>query len=126
MIGSSRPIIAAGVPACRLVAKQFGKETTTTFPLHGSVVVGRFDPTTGPVDVDLSGIAGSEHVSRHHAKVEPRGDQWIVRDMQSANGVFVRKNGSELFGPRVSESELHDGDEIAFGQVVVVFRVGGS
>jgi hypothetical protein len=126
MIGSSRPVLPTGVPTCRLVAKQYGKETSTTFPLHGSVVVGRFDPATGPVDVDLSGLVGSEHVSRHHAKVEPRGSQWVVRDMQSANGIFVRKNGTELFGPRLSEAELRDGDEIAFGQVVVVFRVGGG
>ena len=31
----------------------------------------------------------NEHVSRRHAEVAFDGNQWMVRDLQSANGIFV-------------------------------------
>jgi pSer/pThr/pTyr-binding forkhead associated (FHA) protein len=56
-------------------------------------------------------------VSRPHAQIELVENVWIIRDMGSANGTMV--NGSP-----VSEKGRHltDGDLIAFGATLVLFR----
>ena len=56
-------------------------------------------------------------VSRPHAQLELADNVWILRDMGSANGTLV--NGSP-----VSEKGRHlsDGDLIAFGTTLVLFR----
>ena len=41
--------------------------------------------------------------------------RWIIADLQSANGVFVNNR-------KIVETELHDGDRIELGDVVMTFR----
>ena len=54
-------------------------------------------------------------VSRRHAILaERRGQMWILDD-RSANGTWVN-------GRRVHDAELHDGDVIVVGRVVLVYR----
>ena len=47
--------------------------------------------------------------SRHHAEIERKRGQYVLRDCDSRNGTFV--NGERLSEPRV----LRDGDEIQIG-----------
>lgn len=47
-------------------------------------------------------------VSRRHARLLKKGDQWIIRDEGSSNGTWVN-------GVRVSEQALRPGDEIQIG-----------
>ena len=47
-------------------------------------------------------------VSRRHALLEQRGDQWLLRDQDSTNGLWWH-------GTRVRELLLHDGDRVRFG-----------
>jgi pSer/pThr/pTyr-binding forkhead associated (FHA) protein len=103
--------------------RRYGAFTGDEIPLMGErLVVGRFDPETGPVDVDLSSVPDSEHISRHHAELYREGGQWFVRDLGSTNGVFVR-TGDAAFGPRITAPrQLSDGDEVAFGNARLVFR----
>lgn len=54
-------------------------------------------------------------VSRHHAKVEPRGDAWWVMDLGSTNGVKVN-------GAYVSEALLADGDQLLVGNFTIFFH----
>ena len=49
-------------------------------------------------------------VSRRHAELECGAGEVAVRDLGSANGVFVN-------GERVSEAAIHAGDEVTFGGV---------
>jgi pSer/pThr/pTyr-binding forkhead associated (FHA) protein len=86
--------------------------------------VGRFDPETGPVDIDLSSSAEAVHISRQHGELARDGNgQWVVRDLGSSNGVFVKGSGDSSFGPRISEPRpLANGDEIAFGNARFIFR----
>ena len=57
-----------------------------------------------------------EHVvSRQHAKVAKRWGGIIVRDLDSKNGTFLNNR-------RIVEEYLHDGDRIAFGTIVLMFR----
>jgi pSer/pThr/pTyr-binding forkhead associated (FHA) protein len=89
-----------------------------------SLMVGRFDSSTGPIDIDLSGLSGAEHVSRKHAKFIFEKDNWYISDAGSTNGVFIKKIGSAEFSPRLIEpAELNDGDEVSFGNIVFTFTI---
>ena len=55
-------------------------------------------------------------VSARHAIVVARGDRLRILDDRSTNGTVVN-------GRRVDEAELHDGDVIVLGRVVLTYRV---
>jgi FHA domain-containing protein len=56
-------------------------------------------------------------VSRRHAQLSPRGEGWVLEDLQSTNG--VRVNGRELEGLR----RLAPGDRIELGSTEMLFEV---
>lgn len=108
----------------RLAVKRYGVVTAEEIPLLGErLVVGRFDPESGPVDIDLSGSPEAGQLSRHHAELYREADgQWHVKDLGSTNGVFVKRPESSTFGPRLTTpTALHPGDEVAFGNARFVF-----
>jgi pSer/pThr/pTyr-binding forkhead associated (FHA) protein len=109
----------------RLLAMRYGAPTGEEIPLFGQrLVVGRFDPETGPVDVDLSEAAESGHISRQHGELYREDDgAWVVRDLGSTNGVFVKSGDDSSFGPRITAPRpLNDGDEVAFGDARFIFK----
>ena len=108
----------------RLLPRQFGALGNNAFPLNGvRLSVGRFDPSTGPVDIDLSGMPGESHVSRRHGEMYLENGKWMVRDLGSTNGIYVKHPGDASFGPRLqSPQALTNGDEIAFGNVMFVYQ----
>jgi hypothetical protein len=121
------PPTGAAAPSrgARLVVKRYGATTAEEIPLVGErLIVGRFDPETGPVDVDLSASPEAVHISRHHGELYREADgRWFVRDLGSTNGVFVKAQAATAFGPRITAPQtLADGDEIAFGNARFVFR----
>jgi len=109
----------------KLGVKKFGALTGDTIPLMGThLIVGRFDPSTGPVEIDVSSLPGAEHISRRHAEIYFEDGAWKVRDLGSTNGVFVKKSGETAFSPRLqTPMNLGAGDELAFGNMVLVFLV---
>ena len=117
------PAVPQGVQSAQLVLVEFGSVTDTAIPLQNSpVIVGKFDPSQGPVDLDMSRFAGSEYLSRQHAELY-FDDGWMVRDLGSTNGVFIRKSGQAQFQPRLqSPAPLENEDVIAFGNVHFIFR----
>ena len=85
---------------------------------------------SGPASTPLSGpmlTIGSDAscglrlfdstVSPRHARIESRGDSWLIRDLQSAQGVFVNDT-------RVNEAPLTDLDRVQIGEAVLLFRIG--
>jgi hypothetical protein len=96
----------------QLIFKRFGALTTESIPLQGPrLVVGRFDASTGPVE-------------RRHAELFFDGG-WKVRDLGSTNGVFIKRATEDAYSPRLVEpTEVKDGDELAFGNVILVFKEG--
>jgi hypothetical protein len=60
-------------------------------------------------------IAEDSSVSRLHAVVEPMGERWTIRDLESTNGTFV--NGERI----VAERLLRDDDEIILGRTRLHF-----
>jgi pSer/pThr/pTyr-binding forkhead associated (FHA) protein len=54
-------------------------------------------------------------ISRNHAKVKRGEESVVICDMGSKNGTYVNNR-------RVTEQELHDGDRIALGTIVLIYR----
>lgn len=78
------------------------------FPLTGPImVVGRDDSADIVVDEPL--------VSRLHARIERRGEDYVLVDLGSTN--LTRVNGDVV----VSERKLSDGDEVRFARARCVF-----
>ena len=68
----------------------------------------------GGADVQLP----NPDVSRRQAQVERRGDRWFLRDLSG--------RGTPVTGELRQEAELHEGDEIGFGEFRAVFVAGGA
>jgi pSer/pThr/pTyr-binding forkhead associated (FHA) protein len=56
-----------------------------------------------------------ESVSHHHALIERRGDDYVIRDTRSRNGVWLGKQ-------RVEEHRLRNGDVLSLGRARMVFK----
>ncbi|MGK7945125.1 MAG: FHA domain-containing protein [Microcystaceae cyanobacterium] len=65
-----------------------------------------------PPDIDVSGFANSEVVSRIHADIRVEGDTYYVEDMGSSNGTYV--NHTPL--PSGNRHCLRPGDRISLGK----------
>ena len=53
----------------RLILKRAGKETDIVFGFSPPATIGRFDPSVGPIDVDLGSVEEGSFVSRTHARI---------------------------------------------------------
>ena len=73
------------------------------------VRVGRAD------DNDL--VLADPEVSRHHARLEPDGQDWRAIDLGSTNGTWVN-------GARLNAATIAAGDEVAFGSVRYTVAAG--
>ncbi len=104
----------------RLIVKRQGVETEDVFGFVAPAIIGRFDPSVGPIDVDLGGIEEGGYVSRKHAKITEADGVYSIHDLGSSNGVYLLRDDEFQ---RVTESELADGDEIAFGNARFIFRL---
>ena len=110
------PIAAAHA---RLIAVSEGVE----FGLDGGrVVIGRSISPADAIDIDLSRLArGIDRVSRRHAEIVRRGDDFFIRDLGSLNGTYVAGRGK--LG-RDQLYRLNDRDEIVLGGAKLEFRKG--
>jgi pSer/pThr/pTyr-binding forkhead associated (FHA) protein len=116
------PEVTAG--AARLTLRRGGVLTQEAFPVIERSVLGRFDPETGPVDVDLGTLPEAVYVSRHHAEVWcDSAGQWFVKDLGSGNGTFVCAAGQRQFQRVTGDHSLKDGDDIALGNARFEFRI---
>jgi serine/threonine protein kinase len=117
---NGRPTPAASTkPAARLIAKA----ENVKFDVFGTrAVIGRvLDPNSDTViDIDLNPLRQSSHrVSRRHAEIVKRGDQFFVRDLGSLNGTFIVGRG------RLGRDQLYqlkDGDQMMLGSAILEFR----
>ncbi|HSJ54227.1 MAG TPA: FHA domain-containing protein, partial [Anaerolineae bacterium] len=89
----------------------FDREEATEVPLQAvdSVAIGRTEENDVMVD--------QGNVSRRHAEVVRRGDGWLLRDLGSTNGTWLR-------GEAVEERLLQDGDAFRVGRAQIVFKGG--
>ena len=78
-------------------------------PLTETAVIGR-SPECGMSVRDIL-------LSRRHCQIERSGDAWVLSDLGSKNGTFVK-------GERVERHTLRDGQSFDIGQTKVVFYSG--
>ncbi|WP_129628673.1 zinc-ribbon domain-containing protein [Candidatus Oscillochloris fontis] len=116
------PVVAppAPAPAPRLVVVDGGQ--VLALPTDRvEIIVGREDPVSSIFpEIDLTSFGGEAGgVSRQHAKILHRGNQWMICDLNSTN--FTRVDGVRL-EPHV-ETPLHAGARVQFGRVVTTFEM---
>lgn len=85
-----------------------GKQTQPEQYLLGydEVSIGRVDGNSITLKDDS--------VSRHHARIKWDGENYVLKDLDSANGTFVRDE-------KITEITLKDGDEILIGKTMIIF-----
>lgn len=110
----------SGRPHATLTVVRNDEETEESFDIVPPATVGRFDPSVGPIDIDLGSIPEGSYVSRKHARITCDDGVWRIEDLGSSNGVFIKREDFE----RIQSIELADGDQIALGNARFVFRIG--
>ena len=53
-------------------------------------------------------------VSRHHAEIRRRDDEYLISDLNSSNGTFVN-------GQRIEQHKLESGDQVQTGSTLMLF-----
>ncbi|MBI3470380.1 MAG: sigma 54-interacting transcriptional regulator [Candidatus Solibacter usitatus] len=81
------------------------------FPLEDSLSVGRDGSNTLAID--------DQALSRRHCAIEPHGETWVLRDLDSRNGSYIN-------GAPVRERVLEHGDRIRVGRSVFQFLAGSE
>ena len=94
---------------CVLTVEDDGEQKRHEF--RDRIVVGR--------DFDCEVVLTNRSVSRKHATIERTGSGWVLKDLQSINGTFVKN-------ARIKESPLANGERVRFGDVKATFEVVAS
>ena len=83
--------------------------------------IGRWDADGGIFpDVDLDSDDPEAKVSRRHARITRRSEQYYIEDLGSTNGTFINRGRRLLPGDR---QLLRDGDEVIVGKTFLRFHV---
>ena len=131
---SGQPSSQASSPSAPAPTPEARRDMKTEISLHTPAEVGRLvvikpDGSEGAkiplVEGEVELGRDSEHevlsadpfLAPHHASVIYRDGGFVLRDLGSTNGTFVRI---------ASEIELNDGDHIRLGQELLVFRSFGA
>lgn len=110
------------LPAHAALTINRGRSAGKEFPVHeDEAYIGRWDADSGIFpDVDLDTDDPEAKVSRRHARITRRGEQYFIEDLGSTNGTFVNRSRRLLPGDR---QPLNDGDEIIIGKTFLRFRI---
>src|SRR6185503_18555939 len=95
----------------------------------GPTTAALIDPWGRPHQVRRTTIVGRVHdedellildatISRRHASLSLRGEQWVITDFGSSNGTYIE--GVKIEG----EAPLRDGERLRFGDVKFFFLDG--
>ena len=85
-----------------------GRHAGRSYELDGPAILGRSDKVPVPVP--------DTKASREHCRVFKQGDDWVVADLNSRNGIQVN-------GVKTTRKTLRDGDTITIGETVIAFRL---
>lgn len=105
--------------AARLVLLDMESETDFPLAAEKETMIGRLDPHRGiRPDVDLSKFDPAARISRRHARITLRGNQFFIEDMGSANGTII--NGRTRLKPQ-EPHPLANGDVVKLGETTLKF-----
>ncbi len=127
---SSPPFSSATTPCGRLAGTLqaealcffISPSTGNVFPVFKSdVLIGRYDSVTGTSpEVDLSNEDQSRNISRRHARLVHKDQQFFVaEEIGTMNGTFL--NGSKLTNGVLTP--IHDGDELMLCRLALTFKL---
>lgn len=110
------------VKLLKKVLRAIDKESIPSIEvLNGNFVGKKFFLTDDIEEVTIGRDESSEFeireyvISRQHAKILRKNGRWLLEDIKSKNGTYLNNR-------RVTQEELHDGDRIALGTIVLIFR----
>lgn len=117
----SREALHSNGPHAKLVIHR-GRSVGKEFLLNEDEAhIGRWDADGGIFpDVDLDADDPEAKVSRRHARIVRRNEQYFIEDLGSTNGTFINRGRRLLPGDR---QQLHDGDEVIVGKTFLRFQV---
>lgn len=98
-------------------------EIAAQFPLNveGEHLIGRPDPSSGTIPaIDLSRYDRGGGVSRRHAKIIARGQQFIIEDLGSSNGTFIN---DRIRLQKQMQHVLQSGDLVRLGSTSLKFMI---
>jgi hypothetical protein len=112
---------ASVTPHAKLVIHR-GRSVGKEFPMsEDETHIGRWDADGGIFpDVDLDADDPEAKVSRRHARITRRSEQYYIEDLGSTNGTFINRGRRLLPGDR---HPLRDGDEVIVGKTFLRFHV---
>jgi len=107
----------AQITAAQLRLLVLNSGRTIFCPMSEVILVGRSDASGGVFpEVDLSQDNGyMAGVSRRHARIIRRGDEFYLEDLGSMNGTFLNRSRLATHTP----VPVQDGDEIRLGNLVL-------
>ncbi len=109
------------------IAKLISTRNANSYPEFildkSPIIIGRFKPGETEVDINLETFTGSRTVSRRHGIIYREQAQWKIKDLDSDNGIFIRRIGESKFSKKIIEAKiLNSGDVISFGKVSFEFK----
>ncbi len=116
---AAAPVPAAKVPTACLICKN----ESLRFTVPGvRAIIGRHLGPADSIDIDLGVLkVGADRVSRRHAEIIKRGDDYYIRDLGSRNGTFIPGRG------RLGRDQLYkleDRSQVVIGGATLEFRRG--
>lgn len=123
----SQPLVSPTNPSSKLInAKLTAKSAespTQEFILdENPLIVGKFDPDTGQVEIDLLNFPNSDLISRNHSELSFDGKNWQVTDLNSTNGTWLKRGTDRPF--KITQTEtLSEGDRLSFANIVFTFSL---
>jgi serine/threonine protein kinase len=114
-----KPPPVVNVPPPSLVCKN----EPLRFTVPGvKAIIGRHTGPADDIDIDLGMLkTGADRISRRHAEIIRRGDDYFIRDLGSLNGTFILGQG------RLGRDQLYkleDRSQVVIGGATLEFRRG--
>jgi serine/threonine-protein kinase len=128
--GAKQPLVGLGSSAALRTARATARlivagttELDVSFHLQKEDnLVGRSDPHSNIFpEIDLSKFDPETKVSRRHARIWRKGDQFLIEDLNSVNGTVI--NDAVRLAPR-QPRVLESGDKLRLGETTLHFLVG--
>lgn len=103
------------VALAQVILKEASILVEAGFKAGRNIILSKPETTVGRAEGNDIGLFGDQGVDKHHAKIEKKGDRYVLVDNNTPGGTFL--NGTKIDGP----TPLRSGDAIGLGRSVLRF-----